>query len=142
MTHALEACTKEEQRSVICFLRIEVVNRSKIHQRMKMQYGDACLSLQQVYDWDRKFKSGVSSVADAARSGRPRTADKPEMVAGVERVPRENHCITLDDVVSELNISHASAHHIIHNVLEFRKASARLVPRQYDSHPKLKELHF
>ena len=92
---------------------------------MKMQHGDACLSLQQVYDWDRKFKNGVSSVADSACSGRPHTADTPEMVAGVERVLREIRRITLNEVVSKLNISHGSAHHIIHNVLGFRKVSAK-----------------
>jgi len=52
------------------------------------------------------------------------------MVAGVERVLRENHHITLDEVVSELNIRHGSGHHIIHNVLGFRKVSARWVPRR------------
>ena len=91
---------------------------------MNMQYGDACLSLQQVYDWDRKFKSGVSSVADAACSGRPQTADTPEIVAGVECVLGENRRITLDEVVSELNISHGSTHYVIHNVLAFRKVGA------------------
>ena len=140
MAAPLEACTREEQRSVIHFFGREGVNPSEIHRRMKMQYGDACLSLQQVYDWDRKFKSGVSIVADAARSGRPHTADTPEMVAGVERVLMENRHITLDDVVSELNISHGSAHHIIHNVLGFCKVSARWMPRQFT--PELKELHF
>ena len=93
-----------------------------------------------MYDWDRKFKSGVSSVADAARSGWPHTADIAEMVAGVERVLRENHCITMDEVVSKLHSSHGSAHHIIHNVLGFHKVSARWVPGQLT--PELKELHF
>jgi histone-lysine N-methyltransferase SETMAR len=37
---------------------------------MKRQYGDACVSLQQVYEWYRKFKSGVSTLTDAARSGK------------------------------------------------------------------------
>ena len=137
MAAPLEACTREEQRSFISFLRSEGVNPSEIHFRMKMQYGDACLSLQQVYDWDRKFKSGVSSVADASRSGRPHTAKTPEMVAGVKCMQRENRRITLDEVVSELNISHGSAHHIIHNMLGFRKVSARWVPRQLT--PELKE---
>ena len=68
------------------------------------------------------------------------TADTPEMVAGVERVLRENRRITLDEVVSELNISHGSAHLIIHNVLGFHKVSARWVPQQLT--PELKELHF
>ena len=69
MAALLDACTREEQHSVIRFLGSEGVNPREIHRRMKMQYGDACLSLQQVYDWDRKFKSVLSSVADAARSG-------------------------------------------------------------------------
>jgi histone-lysine N-methyltransferase SETMAR len=37
---------------------------------MKRQYGDACASLQQVYEWHRKFKSGVSTLTDAARSSK------------------------------------------------------------------------
>ena len=81
MVAPFEACTREEQRSVIRFLGSDCVNPSEIHPRMKMQCGDACLSLQQVNDWDRKCKRGGSSVADAARSGRPHTADTPEMVA-------------------------------------------------------------
>ena len=71
MTASLEECTREEQCSVIRLLGSEGVNPSEIYHRMKIQYGDSCLSLQQVYDWDRKFKSGVFSVADAARSGQP-----------------------------------------------------------------------
>ena len=89
MVAPLEVCTREEQRSVIRFFGSEGGNRSEIHRRMKMLYDDACLSLQQVNDWDRKCKRGGSSVADAARSGRPHTADTPEMVAGAERVLRE-----------------------------------------------------
>ena len=58
-------------------------------------------------------------MAEAARSGQPHTADTTGMVVGVERMLRENRHITLDEVVSELNISHGSTHHVIHNVLEF-----------------------
>jgi hypothetical protein len=36
-----------------------------IRRRMKRHYGDACVSLQQVYEWHRKFKSVVSTLADA-----------------------------------------------------------------------------
>jgi len=44
----LATCTKEEQRSVIRFLISEEVKPIEINRRMKVQYGDACLSLQQV----------------------------------------------------------------------------------------------
>ena len=59
MAAPFEARTREEQRSVIRFLGSDGVNPREIHRRMKMQYGDACLSLQQVYNWDRKFKGRV-----------------------------------------------------------------------------------
>jgi hypothetical protein len=40
---------------------------------MKTQYGDARLLLQPAYEWDRKFKNGVSSEDDVDRPGRPHT---------------------------------------------------------------------
>ena len=36
---------------------------------MNVQFGDACLSLQQVYEWTRKFMNGISSVTDCPRPG-------------------------------------------------------------------------
>ena len=58
MAASRETCTKEEQRSAIRFLTSESVKPIEIHRRMKVQYGDACLSQQQVYEWSRKFTNG------------------------------------------------------------------------------------
>ena len=55
--------------SVIRFLSSEGVKPIEIHPRMNVQYGDACLSLQQVYEWTRKFMNGISSVTDSPRPG-------------------------------------------------------------------------
>ena len=65
----LATCTNEEQRSVIRFLSNEGLKPIEIYRRMKVQYGDACLSLQQVYEWTRKFMNGTSSVTDSPRPG-------------------------------------------------------------------------
>jgi hypothetical protein len=86
MAALLETCSREEQRSVILFLSSEGVKPIEIHRRMKTQYGDACLLLQQVYEWDRKFKNGVSSEADADRQGRPHTVYTAERPERIERV--------------------------------------------------------
>ena len=51
MAAPFETCTREEERSVIRFLRSEGVKPIEIHRRMKFQYGDTCLSQQQVYEW-------------------------------------------------------------------------------------------
>jgi hypothetical protein len=46
---------QKEERSVIRFLSSEGVKPIEIHRQMKVQYADACLSLQQVYESTRKF---------------------------------------------------------------------------------------
>jgi len=69
MTAPLATCTNEEQRSVIPFLSSEGVKPIEIHRRMKVQYGDACFSLQQVYEWTRNFMNGTSYVTDSPRPG-------------------------------------------------------------------------
>jgi hypothetical protein len=56
--------TEKEQRG-------EGVKPIEIHRRMKVQYGDACLSLQQVYEWNKKFMNGIRS---------------PEGIAAVETI--------------------------------------------------------
>ena len=63
-----------QQRTAFChpFLSSEGLKPTEIHRRMKVQYVDACLSLQQVYEWTRKFMNGTSSVTlSSAWSGTP-----------------------------------------------------------------------
>ena len=55
--------------SVIRFLSSEGAKPIEIHRQMNVQYGDACLSLQQVYEWIRKCMNGISSVTDPPRPG-------------------------------------------------------------------------
>jgi len=67
MAAPLATCTKEEQHSVVGFLSSEGVKPIEIYRRMKVQYGDACLSLQQVYEWTRMFMNSINSVTDSTR---------------------------------------------------------------------------
>jgi len=86
MAAPLATCTKEEQRSVIRFLSSEGVKPIKIHRRMKVQYGDACLSLQQVCEWTREFMNGISSVTDSPRPGQAHRVVTTEVIAAVEAI--------------------------------------------------------
>jgi hypothetical protein len=65
MAAPIATYANEEQRSVIRFLSSEEVKPIEIHRRMKVLYGDVCLSLQKVYEWTRKFMNGTSSVTDS-----------------------------------------------------------------------------
>jgi len=108
-------CTKEEQRSVVRFLSSEWVKPIENHRRMKVQYGDACLSLQQVYEWTGKFMNGISSVTDSPRPGQAHRVVTPEGTAAVVAIVKENRSVTVNEIAAHLDMSHGSAHHIVHD---------------------------
>jgi len=110
MAAPLATCTKEEQRSVIRFLSSEGVKPIEIHRRLKFQYGDACLSLQQVYEWTRKFMNGISSVRDSPPPGQAHRVVTPEGIAAVEAIVKENRRVTVNEMAAHLDMSHGSAH--------------------------------
>jgi len=116
MAATLATCTKEEQRSVIRFLSFlisEGVKPIEIHRRMKVQYGGACLSLQQVYEWTRKFMNGISSVTDSLRLDQAHPVVTPEAIAAVEAIVKENRRVTVNETAAHLDMSHGSAHRIV-----------------------------
>jgi len=65
---------------------------------MKVQYGDACLSLQQVYEWTRKFTNSISSVTDSPRPGQAHPVVTPEAIAAVEVNVKENRRVTANEI--------------------------------------------
>jgi len=83
-----------------------------------------------VYEWSRKFLNGVSSVTDSPRPGQAHRLVTPEAIAAVEAIVKENRRVTVHEIAARLDMSHGSAHHIVHNVLQFYKMSERWVPRQ------------
>ena len=98
MAGPLGTCTREEERSVIRFLCSEGMKPVEIHRRMKVQYGDAFLSIQQVYEWTRKFMNGISSVTDSPRPGQAHRVVTPESIAAVEAIVKENRRVTLNEM--------------------------------------------
>jgi len=82
---------------------------------MKVQYGDACLSLQQVYEWTGKFINGISSVTDSPRPGQAHRVMTPEGIAAVEAIVKENRRVIANEIAAHRDMSHGSAHHIVHD---------------------------
>jgi hypothetical protein len=91
---------------------------------MEVQYGDVCLSLQQVCEWTRKFLNGVSSVADSSRPGQAHRVLTPKAIAAVEAIVKDSRRLTEHEIAAHLDMSDESAHHIVHDVLQFHKVSA------------------
>jgi len=108
----------------------------EIHGRMETQYGDVCLSLQQVNEWSRKFLNGAGSVTDSPRPGQAHRVVTPEAIAAVEAIVKENRRVTVHEIAAHLDMSHGSEHHIVHDVLQFHKVSTRWVPPQLNAELK------
>ena len=53
-----------------------------------------------------------------------------EAIAAVEAIMKENRCITVNEIAAHMDMSHVSAHYIVHDVLQFHKASRRWVSCQ------------
>jgi len=70
----------------------------EIHRRMKIQYGDAFLSLQQVCECTMKFINGISPVTDFPRRGQAHRVVTPEAIVAVEAIVKENRRVTLNEI--------------------------------------------
>ena len=82
---------------------------------------------------------GISSVTDSPRPGQAHRVVTPEPIAAVEVIMKENRRVTVNEIAAHLAISHGSAHHIVHDVLQFHKVSARWMLHQLTT--ELKERH-
>jgi hypothetical protein len=91
----------------------EGVKPTEIHRRMEVQCGDACLSVQQVYQWTGKFMNGISSVTDSHRPSQAHPVVTPEAISAVEVIVKENRCVTVNEITAHLDMSHGSAHRIV-----------------------------
>ena len=45
----------------------------------------------------------------------------PEDIAAVEAIVKENRRVTVNEIVAHLDMSHGSAQHIVHDVLQIKK---------------------
>ena len=50
---------------------------------MRQEYGDNCLSRAQIFRWYARFESGVETIEDEARPGRPFSARNEGLIAEV-----------------------------------------------------------
>jgi len=80
---------------------------------------------------------GISSVTDSPRPGQAHRVVTSEAIAAVEAIMKENRRVTVNEIAAHTDKSNGSAHHTVHDILQFHKVSAMWVPRQL--HCRMKE---
>ena len=89
------------------------------------------MSRSKTFEWCKRFKNGRTLVQDTpGRGGSEPTAVVSVNIQRVERLILENRRITCRQLVEQTHLSVGTLNTIIHEHLQFRKVSARWVPRQ------------
>jgi len=76
-----------------------------------------------------QFKRGDFSICDAPRPGQPKTVTTPEITDQFHELILEDRRISAKSIAEQLGISRERVGSIIHEDLDMRKLSAKLVPK-------------
>jgi len=76
-----------------------------------------------------QFKRGDFSTCDAPRPGRPKTVTTPEIIDQIHELILEDRRTLAKSIAEQLGISRERVGSIIHEDLDMRKLSAKLVPK-------------
>ena len=70
----------------------------------------ACVSYDTVLRWKKKFESGVESIKNAPKSGRPKSASRKEIVAKIKEIIEGDDRFTVRDIARKVDISLSTVH--------------------------------
>ena len=85
---------KEEQRCVVRFLAAECAGTREIHRRMSAVYGEHCMSLTSVHEWQKRFHEGRISLQDDSRPSKAHRSITSDVIVRICGLIRENRRIT------------------------------------------------
>ena len=91
-------------------------------------FGPSCVSYDTVRQWKKKFESGVESIKNAPKLGRPKSASRKEIVSKIKEIIEGDARFTVRDIARKVGISLSTVHLILKKHLKVRKISARWVP--------------
>ena len=86
------------------------------------------MSYATVRSWENKFESGVESIKNAPKSGRPKFASRKEIVSKIKEIIGGDARFTVRDIVRKVGISLSMVHLILKKYLKVQKIFARWVP--------------
>jgi len=95
---------------------------------MRQVYGYNCLSPAQIFRWYARFKSGVETIEDEARPGRPLSVRNEGLIAKVRKRIQEECCVTMRMMADEFGVNRETILQILVEDLGKRKVVSRSVP--------------
>ncbi len=123
--------TEREMRAVIRFLAVRGETSVRITAMVQETYGEHCMHESSIRRWAKRFREGRTNIEDEARSGRPRDSVNEDNIKRVKQLLKEDSRLTLTEMAERMPIEcgRSSIRVILHDVLGYRKLSARWIPR-------------
>ena len=118
-----------ETRAVIMVFFLHGKMPKEIHAFLKETLSERARSFAIVKNWVTRFKLGDFSTCDAPRPGRPKTVTNREIINQIDELILEDHRNSAISIAEQLGISLERVGSIIHEDLDMRKLSAKLVPK-------------
>ena len=116
-------------------IRADIKARSKLGCSLKKlmteistAFGPSCVSYDTVRRSTKKFESGVESIKNASKSGRPKSASRKDIVSKIKEIIEGDARFTVRDIAQKVGIPPSTVHLILKKHLKVRKISARWVP--------------
>ena len=66
---------------------------------------DLLVCLMTVQRWKKKFESGVASIKNAPKSGRPKSASRKEIISKIKEIIEKDARFTVRDIARKIGIS-------------------------------------
>ena len=98
----------------------------KLMTEISTAFGPSCVSYDTVRRWKKIFESGVESIKNAPKSGRPKSASRKEIVSKIKEII-EGDRFTVRDIARKVGISLSTVYLILKKHLKGRKISAKWV---------------
>ena len=89
------------------------------------------MSYDTVRCWKNKIQSGVESIKNEPKSGRPKFASRKEIVSKIKEIIEGDARFTVRDIARKVGISLSTVHLILKKHLKVRKSFARWVPHLF-----------
>ena len=77
----------------------------KLMTEISTAFGPSCVSYDTVRRWKKKFESGVESIKNAPKSGRPKSASRKEIVSKIKEIIEGDARFTVRDIARKVGIS-------------------------------------
>ena len=119
---------KQQYWSMIQFLFLERKLRSEIKEHLDAVYGDSSPSMATAKNWFNEFQHGRMSAFDEPHPGAPKMATMEDNVMKIHDLVLADRQLKEREIAETVGISKDRMGHILHEILDMRKLSARLVP--------------